>query len=583
MKKTFQKIAAITLPWSVCSGSHERKILPYNESYNYILILIIGFAFLFNTANAQVQWKWAKNAGNSISRSVAADNYGNIYAVGEFVDPSILFDTISLTGNGGGDAYIVKYNSDGNVLWAKGIGGADIDRARSVCTDPYGNIYVAGEFWSDTIVIDTFVLSKTDYGFDVFIAKYDGNGNVLWAKSAEGNYIDYVTGIAANDQGEVYIIGSIWGNYIVFDTIILYNSGNIDMYIAKYDIAGNAVWAQNGIGNDQDEVYSISVDNGGNVLIGGSFRSDSISFGNKTLINSSDTLCFGDLCYDAFLVKFDENGIVEWAVSSTGKDWDETYGVVTDTSGNIYTTGIFISDTIYFDTLSLVNHTTFDVYISKYNTDGIVQWVTGFGGNSTDYVEDMAIDNNGNIYIGGGFDSDSLVIGNDVFVNKGSNDIYVAKYDNDGNNIWAAYGGGNDWDLCLGVTVDLLSNVYLAGYFSSNIISFDTINLNKMGNQDMFIAKIGKQNTYIEENAKKETLKVYPNPFNDLVHIEFDNQKAEKHVLDVYTTDGKLVLSINDITTGHVVIERKNLTGGMYFFRLWNNRQVVAAGKLIIE
>jgi len=583
MKKTFQQIPLAALPGSFCTASHERETVPYHRSHFYILILIIGFSFSFNTTNAQQQWKWAKNAENCMSRSVTADIYGNVFAVGEYSNGKILFDTICLTSNGGGDAYILKYDTDGNVLWAKGIGGADIDRARSVCTDLYGNIYVAGEFWSNTIVIDTIILSKTDYGFDVFIAKYDGNGNVIWAKSAGGNYIDYVTGIATNNQGEVYIVGSFWGTYIEFDTIALTNSGNIDMYIAKYDYAGNVVWAHNGIGNNQDEAYSVSVDNEGNVYIAGSFRGDSISFGNETLINSSDTLCCSDLCFDAYLVKYDKNGIVEWAVNPTGKNWDEAYGVIVDTIGNIYTTGIYMSDSIYFDSLALVNYSSYDVYITKYNPNGNVLWVTGIGGNSSDYVEDMALDVDGNIYIGGGFCSDSLVIGSDIFVNNGSNDFYIAKYDNNGNNIWAESAGGNDWDMCLGVTVDLLCNVYLAGFFASDVILLDTIELIKIGSQDMFIAKIGKQNVYIEENPTKEILNLYPNPFNDLAHLRFDNKKGEKHYLEVYTATGKLVMLINEITTGHVVIERKNLIGGMYFFRLCNKRQVVASGQFIIE
>ena len=125
----------------------------------FLLFTIVGFLFfIINTSSAQApDWQWAKSAGessNDEATSVAVDLFGNTYVTGWFDSPSITFGLTTLTNVGAYDVFVVKYNSSGNVLWAKSAGGTSYDAASSIAVDAVGNVYVAGYFTSPTITFD---------------------------------------------------------------------------------------------------------------------------------------------------------------------------------------------------------------------------------------------------------------------------------------------------------------------------------------------------------------------------------------------------------------------------------------------
>ena len=192
-------------------------------------------------------------------------------------------------------------------IWARSSGGPLIgwNRATSSATDAFGNVYITGIFQSPTIVFGTFSLTNarplTD---DIFIVKYDPNGNVLWAKSAGGTQNDWANGITTDANGNVYITGSFYSPSITFGTSTLTNVGSGCTFVVKYDNYGNLVWAKASLESGYSIGYGIAVDTTGNVYVTGSFFGASITFGSTTLTNSnpSDNL--------TFLVKYDKYGNV---------------------------------------------------------------------------------------------------------------------------------------------------------------------------------------------------------------------------------------------------------------------------------
>src|SRR5262249_15588623 len=146
--------------------------------------------------------------------------------------------------------------SAGNVLWAKGATGTNMDEALGVSTDPFGNIFVTGYFASDTLTLGT--ISLTDVG--VFIAKYDSAGNILWAKSAGGTSIG--RSIATDSQGNVIVTGDFRSSTITFGATTLVNADQQfptpDYFIVKYDSSGNALWAKRAGGNDNEQGNGIA-------------------------------------------------------------------------------------------------------------------------------------------------------------------------------------------------------------------------------------------------------------------------------------------------------------------------------------
>ncbi|MFA5781679.1 MAG: SBBP repeat-containing protein [Bacteroidales bacterium] len=309
---------------------------------------------------------WAQNAGGSnddSGNSISADSLGNVYLTGNFKSSVITFGSTTLTNdttNGTPDMFFVKYNANGNVLWAQRAGGTGGDDGNSISTDSYGNIYLTGYFQSSAIIFGSYTLTNTG-SYDVFIAKYDPSGNVLWAKSAVGSGMDFSTSITTDSFDNVYLTGWFVSSTITFGSDTLTNAGGgvypYDIFIAKYDSSGNVLWAQRAGGTGSDAGNSISTDSYGNIYLTGYFNSSAIIFGSDTLINAGIS--------DIFITKYDSSGNVLWAKRNGGSLDDNGYSIAIDDFDNGYITGMFKSSAIAFDSDTLTNAGNYDIYIAK--------------------------------------------------------------------------------------------------------------------------------------------------------------------------------------------------------------------------
>ena len=156
---------------------------------NIFAFVVLLSVFTSNCYSQSCLWaKTASCSGYCRGESVSTDPSGNVYATGGFTySSSITFDSITLlnTNIADYDIFIAKYDTEGNVLWAKSVGGGDLDIGYSVSTDTVGNVFVTGAFESSTITFDTATLTNTGV-LNLFVTKYDTYGNLLWAKSANG-------------------------------------------------------------------------------------------------------------------------------------------------------------------------------------------------------------------------------------------------------------------------------------------------------------------------------------------------------------------------------------------------------------
>ena len=256
---------------------------------------------------------WAKSVGGAYDergQSVSTDASGNVFMTGYFISPTISFGTTTLTNtyasNLYSDFFIVKYDTSGNVLWAKSAEGAYDDSGQSVSTDASGNVFITGIYYSPTITFGTTTLTKanpTSNYSDIFIVKYDASGNMLWATSAEdGVFNDDGRSVSTDASGNVFIAGYFASPTITFGTTTLTNTNSSwDIFIVKYDSSGNVLWAKSAGGTGYDEGYAVSTDASGNVFLTGNFGSPNINFGTTTLTNTDTTGSFRDI----FIAKLD--------------------------------------------------------------------------------------------------------------------------------------------------------------------------------------------------------------------------------------------------------------------------------------
>jgi hypothetical protein len=286
---------------------------------------------------------WAKQAGSngsSVGNSIAVDKIGNFYITGWFIGKAV-FDSIQLTGYGW-DIFLAKYDPDGNCLWAKhsGSGSNTHHIGYGVSVDLNGASYITGRFQGNAI-FDTIHLAS--YGnYDIFIAKYDPDGNCLWAKHSGGNSPDAGSGISVDINGNSYIIGTFAGSAI-FETIQLTSYGSNDIFLAKYDPNGNCLWAKHSGGASSDAGNSISIDADGNSYITGYFTG-SATF-DTTVLNS-----IGD--NDMFIAKYDPNGNCLWIRNAGGTGLAVGSCIVVDANKDTYVAGEFIG-TANFGTIQL--------------------------------------------------------------------------------------------------------------------------------------------------------------------------------------------------------------------------------------
>ncbi|MCD4681238.1 MAG: hypothetical protein K8S00_12710, partial [Bacteroidales bacterium] len=238
---------------------------------------------------------------------------------------------------------------------------------------------------------------------------------------------------------------------------------------------------------DYDSGRGIGSDDNGNVYVTGGFQI-SVTFGSTTLYSSGGR--------DMFLVKYDSAGIVQWAVSAGGSSASERgRAIAVDGAGNSYVAGYFYNSAT-FGSITLTSNGGYDIYIAKYNTSGVVQWVKSAGGSSDDDdTYGVSVNTYGDCYICGNFGGTATFGTGVSVISAGGLDAYLAKYNSAGVLQWVNRMGGSGNDIAFACASDQSGNVGVTGYFNGTA-SFDaTTNLTSSGYADIFIAKYTSAST----------------------------------------------------------------------------------------
>ncbi|MBL0340053.1 MAG: SBBP repeat-containing protein [Bacteroidetes bacterium] len=371
------------------------------------------------------QWAARYNGpqgGQDGATSLKVDSLGNVYVTGTIQAQGVSSDYAT-----------VKYNSMGVEQWAVQYNGPQgyIDNATSIAVDDFGNTYVTGNSRGTGTVDDYATIKYNSSGVEQWVARYNGPGN--------GSDVAY--SLAVDDSGNVFVTGRSTGSGTGYDyATIKYNSSGVQQWASRY----------NGIGNSNDEAYSLTVDGSGNVYVTGK------SAGGGTAV-------------DYATIKYNSLGVQQWAsrYNGTGNDGDAAFSLALDGLGNVFVTGE--SDGV--GTLS-------DYATIKYDSTGILQWVTIYDGNGSaaDGASSLAVDNMGNVYVTG--ESWGGVTGLDyatIKYNASGIQQWVARYD----------GPGNGWDHASSIAVDGSGNVYVTGYSTGNgtYLDYATIKYDPSGVQ----------------------------------------------------------------------------------------------------
>jgi hypothetical protein len=467
---------------SYVSGHYSSDTLSFNSVtvYNYSTVFQV-FLAKYDAAGNIV---WVRTSSETLTGAnngimgfpVAVDIAGNIYQAGYFRSPSITFGSYTLINSDPSevteDIFLVKYDTNGNVIWAKREGSSmGTEHAYALSVNKKENLCMAGLYSSATVTFGSTTLTNTNTLSEVFYAVYDSSGTNLVAKSAGGTGEDWGISTVIDEGNNVYISGWAASPTISFDAVTLTNHGDDDIFVAKYDMNGNVIWATRAGGTSGDDAAALAVDDLGCVYVSGYYYSPSILFGSFWLLNPSTD--------KVFLVKYDPSGNVLWAKQSIGNGGDNrSHAIALDADANIYMAGYFCGATIKFSPFTLTNA----------NTN----------------------------------------------ISSATSDLFLTKYDSSGTVLWAKRTGSVGDDVASSVAVDNAGGVYVVGFYWGFSIAFDATVLNNAGpgDPDIFIAKLGNITTGTIPLAESIELPVYPNPAQDVLNVECKMQNSELKIYD---------------------------------------------------
>lgn len=425
--------------------------------------------------------------------AIAVDREGNSYIVGTTSSNNFPLVKPLQSSPGGGplDIFIAKLSADGSSLvYTTYLGGSSIDQAFDIAVDSSNNIYITGLTISSNFPTKSALQAQKGGGvFDAFVTKINASGSELvYSTYLGGNDDDQGFSLAVNQQGNVFVTGSTASRNFPGVTEGVLN-GITDGFVTELNRQGTAVIYSRFLGgNDEDEASSIAIDSQDNAYITGDTFSPNFPVKDGVQAN----LAGGQ---DAFISKLNPSGDVIYSSYLGGTGNDSAIDIAVDLDGNAYITGSTASSNFPIkDALQIANAGGGDAFITKITANGKeLIFSTYLGGTLTDNASSIALDPSGNIYVSGTTFSTNFPMLRPVQdKNKGNNDVFLTKINSVGNNLlYSTYLGGAGQDDSLGITVDTLGTTYLAGTsISTDFPVVNALQSVSAGTADAFIAKI---------------------------------------------------------------------------------------------
>ena len=313
---------------------------------------------------------WARGfggPGEDILYAIGVNSYGDIWVSGHFDNPSLSLDDITLFNPypGYDEVMLVKANNDGDIIFGTTAKGNNDDRCYRLAIDDDDNVVISGGFGSSSISFSSHILSNFG-SYDVFLAKYDNNGNIQWAKGAEGFDADYGYAVTTDSEGFIYATGYFLSPYIYFDEYYINNNGGFDAYIVKYSPGGDVMWIDGIGGIYEDRGYGLCTLNDNKLFVTGTFKSPSLQVGTLTLSNNGD--------FDCFFIELDLEGNVIFAENIGGPYKEGAQAITTSNGDRVLLGGYFTSSSINVGDYTLTNSNQgySDSYIAEYGVIGLV-------------------------------------------------------------------------------------------------------------------------------------------------------------------------------------------------------------------
>ena len=503
----------------------------------FCLLLIIAFSLISKMDAQQVEWaELIRGFDWESSAVIDTDNNGNILVAGYYSSDTLYFNNgIKLIKDWNDKSFIAKYSPEGKCLWAERIYNTTIT-SHLLASDNENNFCVSGCFFSPIIKFSNGLELKGEGNDDIFLAKFDTDGKLLWAKSMGSKYADNPTNLTVDNAGNVILAGEYRSDTLLIENEKYVKNGELGYFIAKYSKNGDLNYVKNftsAVENDSSNSINIraiktDADNNMNVIMSFSnsiFIEDTITFENKNAVNKW------------LMVRYDENGKLLWArtfdftklVNHSGlgiSDFD------LDELGNFYFVGNISNGKILLD-----NGFEIDAgyngasFITKHDRDGKCIWAETIAGTVGGFEFSYLKAHKNRCYVYGKIqEGKKFNSRNEEILGLDKRGLYIIQTDGLGS-ISKAYGipvpkwiaptsfciDNNDKLIISGISGDFTDSISFGGDFNFDV----SLNL------EIFIAKFDMTTTSVTEYQNNNELVLFPNPACDFITIQFSNKELQ--------------------------------------------------------
>ena len=400
------------------------------------------------------------------------------------------------------------------------LGGSQDDELTTMTSDEDGNVYLYGTF-RGTVDFDPEnsggTLTSTNVGYDFYLAKYDQDRNLVYAKqivlNTPADRLSYPEDLVV-ENGSVFISASFIGEITLegetrTSTLQANGDPSRDVLLAKYNKDGSLDFAHAIGGTGTDYGYQLAITDQNKVILSGRFE-ESVDFDPRP--NQEETLQASGNSSDLYLARFNTDGQPEATARLGGTNFEAARRMEVDSEGNIILLGEYRSSTVLDPTSeqgTFDHEGTRNYFLAKYDENFTFRFALPILLPDGDEAADIGgraflhIGPSDNIYITGRF-INRLVFPSQTLNTTGEDDIFLAKFQPDGTPVFIKRYGGSTYEESRGLTVDESDNLYLIGNFRDALdLDANTTedDLSSAGGYDGFLAKLDAQGEYVNVQA----------------------------------------------------------------------------------
>jgi hypothetical protein len=498
----------------------------------FLFVFLIGVS-LTASVEAQaplIQWKQAYGGTGDESAYDILNTYsGGYMVVGSSLSPS------ATGAHGLSDYWVVRTDAAGTQVWERAIGGSGDDFASCVVEDANHSVVVGGA----TASSNGDFFSFAGGGGDIGVTRIDTSGSIMSVTSFGGSGYDYLSAMRITPDG-----GLILGSYTnSTDNGVINSHAANEFWVVKLTYGLSIDWQHSYGGTADDYANDIILTQDGGYLVVGTTNSND---GDVTGYHAGN---------DAWVVKLDSVGTLEWQKTLGGSGMDRAYGAQQTLDGGYAIAGF--SDSNDGDVSG--NHGAQDVWIVRLDANGAIVWQKSLGGTGNDRAASIELASDYGLLVAGTSDSND----GDVSGNHGGDDLWAIKVDDSGNLVWQKSMGGSEVDGTRAATVTAQDEYVVAGYANSD----DGNVSGQHGGSDFWVVGLGSTVTETQAQDLNEVgFSIFPNPTRQSITLRVvpelsGTRFTVSNVLGERVFEGKLRGESN-------LVELENLCPGIYFLQM---------------